>query len=977
MKTTKRALFSSVVALILCFSMLVGTTFAWFTDTVESGMNTIVAGNLDVELYHGKEVAPVTNKVEAATNLFVDENGNPIKWEPGAVAYTNINVVNKGTLALKYQFSINFENENYIEDTNAKLSQVLKVAFLDEPVSGDREAVLYAAKPYGVLLSDLMKDGTLVAAANKVYGVVIYWEPSNDDNDFNVNNGKTTSDGKPLHIDLGVKLVATQVEGEFDSFDDDYDEDAWVDGWQVFNAQDLQSAINNGETEIVLMDDMELTESLVIPAPATTTYSRNAGVVINLNGKTICGNIAKDADAVIVNNGTVTIVGGTVKNDTVNGGYIIKNNGTLTLDGATIVGAPISDAGEYPDYAIYSSGNLTIEAGTNISSDRGALRLGGAGTTVINGGTFASNDIDRSLTSHVVYIESSATNTLTINGGTFKHLDPQTSGGAVINNSSKGTVYVNGGNFIGGNYYNESNLTTYGYAGSFSVTGGTFTAFKETFLAEGSKVVDNGDGTYTVAKGDIVVTNTDGLIAAINNADDGKTIILASGDYALRFTNNTGFNVDSLTFVGVGEVKLSLSSSEAWYGRIQGNNVTFENIHFTSTAGATGKATYNNCKFDSWAICASSNALETYFNNCAIAILNTSSDFNSGNVYVNNSVVTKAEYSFSSEDSVMYFEDCEIGELIPWNANTSLTNCTVTTLNASNMTTATLTIDGAIPVATTEELINAIKNAPAGKTTAIALTKSVYAGDINITLAAMGKQGGDVIIKAAKGVNPVITGKVTLGYRDQGVGAAMYEANITFDGITFEQATADTHSIDVQDVKSLMLVNCTIINNGEYGIGSARGNATGTSKIKNCTFKNAGMQLLGNYATGLVIDGCTFNNSRINVQAGNGVTIQDCEFNSTVTDANVGDSFYMIRSNSTPITVKNCTINVDSTVTGVAAAQAKWGILWNRGTTNWTVENVEITMTDAALAQTELLSTKTTSTGVINTNNLTVNGVQK
>lgn len=49
-KTAKRALFSSVMALIICFSMLVGTTFAWFTDSVSSGVNTIVAGNLDIEL---------------------------------------------------------------------------------------------------------------------------------------------------------------------------------------------------------------------------------------------------------------------------------------------------------------------------------------------------------------------------------------------------------------------------------------------------------------------------------------------------------------------------------------------------------------------------------------------------------------------------------------------------------------------------------------------------------------------------------------------------------------------------------------------------------------------------------------------------------------------------------------------------------------------------------------------------------------
>ena len=872
MKTTKRALFSSVVALILCFSMLVGTTFAWFTDTVESGMNTIVAGNLDVEVYYGDPADK--NSIQDIETLFNDVT----LWEPGAVAYEVLTVQNLGTLALKYQMSINFTNENTVNGYG--LSKVLQIAVVDASKLTSREAALEAANSDEAIecgtLHDFVLDGSLVGKVatddgevidSQTYGIVIWWEPSNDDNNFNVNNGKTTSDGKPLHIDLGVKLVATQVEGEFDSFDDDYDEDAWVDGWQVFNAQDLQSAINNGETEIVLMDDMELTESLVIPAPATTTYSRNAGVVINLNGKTICGNIAKDADAVIVNNGTLTIVGGTVKNDTVNGGYIIKNNGTLTLDGATIVGAPISDAGEYPDYAIYSSGNLTIEAGTNISSDRGALRLGGAGTTVINGGTFASNDIDRSLTSHVVYIESSATNTLTINGGTFKHLDPQTSGGAVINNSSKGTVYVNGGNFIGGNYYNESNLTTYGYAGSFSVTGGTFTAFKETFLAEGSKVVDNGDGTYTVAKGDIVVTNTDGLIAAINNADDGKTIILASGDYALRFTNNTGFNVDNLTFVGVGEVKLSLSSSEAWYGRIQGNNVTFENIHFTSTAGATGKATYNNCKFDSWAICASSNALETYFNNCAIAILNTSSDFNSGNVYVNNSVVTKAEYSFRSKDSVMYFEDCEIGELIPWNANTSLTNCTVETLNASNMTTATLTIDGALQKsASTQEALNS----------------AVASGDnVEITLTTAGTYTmpsstttGEVTISGTK--DTVLD--VTMGaYMDQADG-------VTIEGVTIKTSTgyANGNGSDYAALyaKDVTYKNCTFVGPMRVGRDGA--------KFINCTFTELGNDYIWTYGNDVTFEGCTFNTAGkailIYSDGGNEisqVTVKNCVFNAT------------------------------------------------------------------------------------------------
>ncbi|MBO5842478.1 MAG: hypothetical protein J6R46_05720, partial [Clostridia bacterium] len=282
--------------------------------------------------------------------------------------------------------------------------------------------------------------------------------------------------------------------------------------------------------------------------------------------------------------------------------------------------------------------------------------------------------------------------------------------------------------------------------------------------------------------------------------------------------------------------------------------------------------------------------------------------------------------------------------------------------------------DGNQIVSSTTELINAIKNAPVGKETVILMADGNYDGDIAITVEALGASGGDVVIKAM-GENAVITGTVTLGYRNQGVGAAVYNANVTFDGVIFDHAESGKHSLYIQDVKSLTLINCTIIGDGEYGIDSARGNATGTSKITNCTFVNAGMQLLGNFATGLVIDGCTFNESRINIQAGNGVTVQNCEFNNTLTAANVGDSFYAIRSNSTPITVKNCEMNIDSELTEVATAQAKWYLLANRGTTNWTVDNVAVTLTDAALAQTELDITACTSTGVINTTNLTVNGV--
>ena len=677
---TRNALFTSIISLLLCVSMLVGTTFAWFTDSVTSGVNTIASGNLDVELYHGKDANPV-DKVKSDTLLFTDVGGNVIDlWEPGVVAFTNLKVANEGTLALKYQLSINSTEMNTVKDTELTLADALKVAVVEGGVSGTREQVIGAvADNAWTKLESFTLPGVLEAdKKSETYGIVIYWQPGDNavDNQFNMNNGKTTSNGEPLTITLGVNLFATQEMYEDDSFGPDYDGLVWDKAQKVMSEAELIAALENGVTEIMLEDNIALTNALEIPA--------GTELALNLNGKSLTGT-GLDADgkgtAVIVNEGNLKLVNGNVKATGENGGATINNKGTLTLDDVAVIGAPISstDSG-YPGYCINSSGNLTIENGTTVSADRGCLYLSGTGSTVINGGSFTNNDISdkrAAFTSHVVVVAYGANNKLTINGGTFKHLHTKTSGGVVINNWSAVTVDVNGGNFSGGNYFGKwDNLSDYGYGSTktpFAVRGGTFTGMDEKFIAAGYKAVES-NGKYIVVSENAIATSDD-LIAAINAANDGDTLLLAPGEYSLRFTNDTAFNVDNLNIKGMDNAKLTVSSSEAWYGRVQGDNVTFENIHFTSSVGATGKATYNNCTFDDWAICASSGNKETYFNNCDInGTLNTSTDFSSGNTYVTDSTVAKAEFAGAA---TMYFTNCKIGELISWDMATVLKNCDV------------------------------------------------------------------------------------------------------------------------------------------------------------------------------------------------------------------------------------------------------------------------------------------------------------
>lgn len=94
------------MSLLLCASMFASSTYAWFTDEVSSGINQIIAGNLDVELTHTNANITSAEPVDNATNLLTDKDGNEILWEPGVVAYENFSVSNVGTLSLKYNVSL-------------------------------------------------------------------------------------------------------------------------------------------------------------------------------------------------------------------------------------------------------------------------------------------------------------------------------------------------------------------------------------------------------------------------------------------------------------------------------------------------------------------------------------------------------------------------------------------------------------------------------------------------------------------------------------------------------------------------------------------------------------------------------------------------------------------------------------------------------------------------------------------------------
>lgn len=206
-KTLKKTLFISIAILMLCFVLLIGTTFAWFSDSVFSETNTIIAGNLDVALEYSSDYT-TWNEVDETTNVFTTD----VYWEPGYAEVVYLKVTNAGTLDLKYQLSVNVADETEgtnVNDETFKLSDYIMVGQIDDVTAAyaDTETAI-AAVTNATKLSEF--DGTtattLTSGADTYIALVVYM-PTDIGNEANYKTGTTVP-----QVTLGIELVATQIE---------------------------------------------------------------------------------------------------------------------------------------------------------------------------------------------------------------------------------------------------------------------------------------------------------------------------------------------------------------------------------------------------------------------------------------------------------------------------------------------------------------------------------------------------------------------------------------------------------------------------------------------------------------------------------------------------------------------------------------------------------------------------------------------
>ena len=286
-KSTKKALLLSVLSMLLCVAMLVGTTFAWFTDSVTSGRNTITAGNLDVVLEYWDGARYVT--VDENTKLFDDE----ALWEPGHTEVAYLKVSNAGTLALKYQLAMNIYSESAgtnVADEAFKLSDYIKYGVVaTKDIFATREDAIAAVSNSAVSLSAYSRSGDLLATENGVadvdYVAIVVYMPTTVGNEANYKTGTTAPS-----IVLGVELFATQMVSESDFFGPDYDAAApWTGSanyeWYTENLDATEFVINSAE------DLAGLAEIVNGTAVVVNTYSMRSSTPVTLHddfkGKTV------------------------------------------------------------------------------------------------------------------------------------------------------------------------------------------------------------------------------------------------------------------------------------------------------------------------------------------------------------------------------------------------------------------------------------------------------------------------------------------------------------------------------------------------------------------------------------------------------------------------------------------------------------------------------------------------------------------
>ena len=450
---TKKALLMSVLSMVLCVAMLVGMTFAWFTDTASTGVNKIQAGELKIKLL-GANDRELSKDTSLTWQKAAGHEAEEVLWEPNCTYnLETFKVRNAGNLAVKYKVIL-----KATDITNKDGKTLLDV--LEWKVNGNN--VDFKTLGNGI---EILPDQQLPKGATMTIDVSAHMK------------AEAGNDYQGLKIDgFGVEVYATQDTVEYDSNGNTYDQDAKFPVIATAtNAMDIANAIQSASNQGI---------------PAKITLSKDISNA-DLNGGDITVDVADKklqikSEAATINNGSVTITG----ND---GNKLVNNKIVVDSANASLtIGVGLADSNSYQatPFEVKNGGTLNITKGntSNAGSEGIMLKASGADTIAnIRGGKF---EISGSEAKIVEAINNAVVN---VSGGTFNASGVQ----SVVFHANGGTIVISDCNVT---YCNGNNVFKEENGGKIVVTGGKFSANPSAYVDTNHYSVNKVGNQWVVSK---------------------------------------------------------------------------------------------------------------------------------------------------------------------------------------------------------------------------------------------------------------------------------------------------------------------------------------------------------------------------------------------------------------------------------------------------------------------------------------------
>ena len=546
--STQRSLIASILVLCLCFASLIGTTFAWFTDTVTSGNNVIKSGKLDIvmEYWDGTEWVDAEGKVLE----FQKAGGNTdeeVLWEPGCTyELPKFRVRNVGNLAAKILIRLNGIKGD---------EKLMEVIDLTTTISNMPESVLNGS--YGAQLGKF-NNATVGLIYGTPDGTIIFDWSLMGEGIVSPNSGHTDTSPEftitgHMHEDAGneyqdmmiqgvsITVLATQEVSEYDSFGREYDKespfpDVAAPAVEVSSFASLKAALENGKTNIVLVDNVIVADALTVNndvnidgqgytlarKAAVTTYGAETAAVYTGAVFTVKTGNTLTLEDVVVDGGAAWTgeVNPILQRSTVNTGVTATGALVATEGNAALVlneGAVLqnNDGANAVFLGTRSGSTLTINGGEIINNHSAAGAIWGGGAITLNSGKINGN---HGGIGGAIRVVTNVGTVLTMNGGEMNHNYSDGNGGAIWAGSSRSNnVYVLNGGEMAYNYSAAAGGAMYaGYYETVKI-GGTF-KMHDNVAAGGANAIRFHNHAGLVMTGGEIYDNGDNSLFLLNNS---------------------------------------------------------------------------------------------------------------------------------------------------------------------------------------------------------------------------------------------------------------------------------------------------------------------------------------------------------------------------------------------------------------------------------------------------------------------------